>query len=101
MFFNSIEFAIFLPIVFCLYWLVFNKTLKAQNFLIFVSSYVFYGWWDWRFLFLIFASTVIDFYIALLIPMQKDKTHKKLLLFVSFFANLGLQIGRASCRGRV
>ena len=90
MFFNSIEFAIFLPIVFCLYWLVFNKTLKAQNFLIFVSSYVFYGWWDWRFLFLIFASTVIDFYIALLIPMQKDKTHKKLLLFVSFFANLGL-----------
>jgi alginate O-acetyltransferase complex protein AlgI len=50
MLFNSIEFAIFLPIVFVLYWFVTNHNLKLQNALIVASSFVFYGWWDWRFL---------------------------------------------------
>ncbi len=49
MLFNSIEFAIFLPIVFLLYWFVFQKNLKLQNLFIVVVSYIFYGWWDWRF----------------------------------------------------
>lgn len=47
MLFNSIEFAIFLPLVFLLYWLVFNRNLKKQNFFIVAVSYLFYGWWDW------------------------------------------------------
>jgi len=54
MIFNSIDFAIFLPIIFVLYWFVLNKNLRVQNALLLVASYVFYGWWDWRFLFLIF-----------------------------------------------
>jgi len=54
MLFNSIDFAIFLPIVFLFYWFVFGKNLKLQNLLIAISSYIFYGWWDWRFLSLIF-----------------------------------------------
>ena len=53
MLFNSIDFAIFLPIVFILYWFVAKNNLKFQNLLIVLASYVFYGWWDWRFLALI------------------------------------------------
>ena len=53
MLFNSIEFAIFLPIVFLLYWFVFNRNLKIQNLFVVIVSYLFYGWWDWRFLLLI------------------------------------------------
>ena len=64
MLFNSIDFAIFLPIVFLLYWFVAQKNLKLQNALIVVASYVFYGWWDWRFLSLIIFSTVVDYTIG-------------------------------------
>lgn len=53
MLFNSITFLIFLPIVFLLYWFVFGEKFKIQNIFIVVVSYIFYGWWDWRFLFLI------------------------------------------------
>ena len=48
MLFNSIEFALFLQIVFLLYWFVFNRNLKQQNLIIFVATYVFYGWWNWQ-----------------------------------------------------
>jgi len=70
MLFNSIEFLLFLPLVFILYWFVFNTNLKIQNLLILVSSYVFYSWWDYRFLFLILLSTIIDYIIGLNIPKQ-------------------------------
>ncbi len=65
MLFNSIDFALFLPIVFVFYWFVTNKNLKLQNFLIVLASYVFYGWWDWRFLSLILFSTVVDYLIGM------------------------------------
>ena len=64
MLFNSIDFAVFLPIVFILYWFVVNKNLKFQNLLIVVASYLFYGWWDWRFLSLVLFSTIVDYTIA-------------------------------------
>ena len=57
MLFNSIDFAIFLPIVFALYWFAFGKSRRGQNILLLVASYLFYGWWDWRFLGLILFST--------------------------------------------
>jgi D-alanyl-lipoteichoic acid acyltransferase DltB (MBOAT superfamily) len=53
MLFNSVEFLIFLPAVFILYWFIVNKNLRLQNSFLLVASYVFYGWWDWRFLFLL------------------------------------------------
>ena len=53
MLFNSIEFLIYLPVVFLLYWFVFNRKIKLQNLFIVIVSYLFYGWWDWRFLILI------------------------------------------------
>lgn len=89
MLFNSIDFALFLPIVFLLYWYVFQKNLKAQNFLIVLSSYLFYGWWDWRFLSLILFSTCLDFFIGRRLSIEKNKLKRKSLLFISIFVNLG------------
>jgi alginate O-acetyltransferase complex protein AlgI len=90
MLFNSIEFLLFLPIVFVLYWFVFNENLKVQNSLILISSYVFYGWWDYRFLSLIFLSTVVDYIIGLNIPKQDSDKKQKLLLWCSVLFNLSV-----------
>ena len=89
MLFNSIDFAIFLPIVFLLYWFVFNKNIKWQNFLIVVASYVFYGWWDWRFLSLILFSTVVDYSVGIGLKNQENPFKRKLLLWTSIIVNLG------------
>jgi alginate O-acetyltransferase complex protein AlgI len=90
MLFNSFEFLLFLPIVFILYWFVFNKNLKVQNSLILVSSYLFYGWWDYRFLTLIFFSTIVDYIIGLNIPKQNSEKNQKLLLWCSVLFNLSV-----------
>ena len=90
MLFNSIEFLLFLPIVFLLYWFVFDKKLNYQNLLILVSSYVFYGWWDYRFLSLILLSTIIDYFIGIGISNQVHSKNKKILLWCSIFFNLGV-----------
>lgn len=90
MLFNSIDFAIFLPVVFILYWFVFNKHIKAQNLFLVAASYFFYGFWDWRFLFLILFSTVVDFTIGKAINNNANKSQRKLLLSLSLIINLGL-----------
>ena len=90
MLFNSIDFTIFLPIVFILYWFVFNKSIKNQNVLIVLASYVFYGWWDWRFLTLILFSTVVDFTIGKLLYKETKTTNRKALLWTSIIINIGL-----------
>jgi len=89
MFFNSLDFAIFLPIVFLLYWFVTNKNLKLQNFLIVVASYFFYGWWDWRFLSLIVFSTIVDYLVGRALQKQDNTKKRKLLLWTSIMVNLG------------
>ncbi|QTE23050.1 MBOAT family O-acyltransferase [Polaribacter cellanae] len=89
MLFNSIEFLIFLPIVFLLYWFVFKK-LSIQNVLILIASYVFYGWWDWRFLSLIILSTVVDYILGLQLKKTTEKKQRKRLLIISLVFNLGL-----------
>lgn len=90
MLFNSIDFAVFLPVVFLAYWFVFNKNIKIQNFFLLVASYVFYGWWDWRFLFLILFSTVVDFLVGKGMSNEDNPTKRKVLLGISLFINLGL-----------
>ena len=87
MLFNSFEFFIFFPIVFILYWFAFNKNLKAQNIFILLSSYFFYGWWDWRFVFLLLFSTIIDYGFGLLI-YKKTGRQKSLFLWLSIANNL-------------
>ena len=89
MLFNSIEFAIFLPLTFLLYWFVFKKNLKVQNFFIIVVSYIFYGWWDWRFLSLIVFSSTVDFIVGLRLSETEDKLKRKILLITSILVNLG------------
>ena len=90
MLFNSIEFLLFLPVVFALYWFVFDKNLKYQNLLILVSSYVFYGLWDYRFLSLIFLSTIVDYFSGLNIPKQDSEKKQKLILWCSVLFNLSV-----------
>lgn len=91
MFFNSIDFAIFFPIVFVLYW-IFSKYLTARNALILVASYVFYGWWDWRFLFLIIISSIVDFYVGKTLYKTENKKKRKHLLLISLVVNLGFLV---------
>ena len=89
MLFNSIDFAVFLPIVFILYWFVTNKNLRLQNFLIVVASYFFYGWWDWRFLSLILFSTLVDYIVGFRLEIEERQFKRKLLLWTSILVNLG------------
>ena len=90
MIFNSIDFALFLPIVFTLYWFVLNRSLKLQNSLLAVASYIFYGWWDWRFLSLIFFSSLVDYFIGIGLESKKRNSTRKALLVISVCINIGL-----------
>lgn len=76
MVFNSVEFAIFLPVVFILYWFVFNKSVKIQNLFIVIVSYIFYGWWDWRFLFLIAFTSICSWASGLMIQKYRNQGMK-------------------------
>jgi len=89
MFFNSIDFAIFLPIVFALYWLLKKANIKVQNGLLVVASYFFYACWDWRFLALIIFSTIVDYLVGIGLSTQDNKGKRKFLLLVSVLVNLG------------
>jgi len=89
MFFNSIDFAIFLPIVFILYWFVTNKNLRLQNLLLLGASYIFYGWWDYRFLSLILFSSIVDYLIGRKLGVEENQNKRKGLLWISIIVNLG------------
>ena len=89
MLFNSLNFAIFFPIVFLLYWFVTNKSLKFQNILLLVSSYFFYACWDWRFLFLLVFSTLLDYFTGIKMADAQNKTVKKFWFWLSISINLG------------
>ena len=89
MLFNSLSFAIFLPIVYFLYWFVTSKSLKLQNILLLVSSYYFYACWDWRFLFLLMFSTVLDYYTGIKMSDAQNQNSKKFWFWLSVSINLG------------
>lgn len=91
MLFNSLDFAIFFPVVFVLYWLL-SKNLTQRNLLILASSYLFYGWWDWRFLFLIIISSIVDFAVGQYLHKTEDSKKRKRLLFISLLVNLGFLV---------
>ena len=90
MLFNSYEFALFLPVVFLLYWHIVNKNLHHQNLLIVGASYLFYGWWDWRFLALLVISSTVDYLIGKRLYSCNNRHHRKLLALCSLAVNLGL-----------
>ena len=89
MLFNSLGFALFLPIVFCLYWMLSKKELKWQNLLLLIASYFFYACWDWRFLFLLVFSTALDYFTGLQISNSENKTTRKFWFWSSIIINLG------------
>lgn len=89
MLFNSIQFAFFLPVVFIFYWFVANKSLKIQNILLLFASYFFYACWDWRFLFLLVFSTVLDYYTGIKMSDATSKANKRFWFWLSISVNLG------------
>ncbi len=97
MLFNSFEFAIFLPIVFLLYWFVFDYALSKckrqllwQNLFVVVASYIFYGWWDWRFLILIAITTLLSFLSGIGIEYAPTQRGKKAVMIANIIINLGI-----------
>lgn len=90
MLFNTVDFAIFLPIVFLLYWFVFNKGIQFQNLFLIVVSYFFYACWDWRFLGLIFISSFVDFIVGQQLSTTTNKKRRKGWLSISLITNLGM-----------
>ena len=89
MLFNSFSFALFFPIVFVLYWFVFNKKYTHQNYLLLFASYFFYANWDWRFMLLLLFSTILDYVSGLKIEAANSKTKMKIWLWLSIGINLG------------
>ena len=97
MLFNSFEYLIFLPIVFLLYWFVFDYALSKckhqlllQNFFVVVASYIFYGWWDWRFLILIAITTLLSFLSGIGIEYARNQRSKKAVMIANIVVNLGI-----------
>lgn len=91
MLFNSLSFLIFLPIAFAVYWILSKaRQLVFQNLWLLITSYVFYGWWDYRFLALIFASTVVDYWVGIRLGNSEHKRIRKRWLWLSVAFNLGL-----------
>ncbi|MDC8004531.1 MBOAT family protein [Aureisphaera galaxeae] len=90
MLFNSFDFGFFLVIVFAMYWIIGAKRRKAQNILLLVASYVFYGLWDWRFLGLIFMSSVVDYLAGRALRSTDNKNKRKLFLWSSILWNIGV-----------
>jgi len=89
MLFNSLNFALFLPVVFFLYWFASKGNLRLQNLLLLVSSYFFYACWDWRFMFLLIFSTLLDYFTGVKIYESANQKQKKFWLWLSVGVNLG------------
>lgn len=90
MLFNSLAFSVFLPLVFFIYWSFSRSKIKVQNLFLLFSSYLFYAWWDWRFLALIISSSIVDYFIGLKIFENYNKFQKKTYLIISVVFNLVL-----------
>jgi alginate O-acetyltransferase complex protein AlgI len=90
MLFNSFEFLVYLPLVFLLYWFVFNRNLKLQNLFVLAASYVFYGWWDWRFLLLIFFTSLCSYFSGIFIFNAEREWKKKAISAANIILNLGI-----------
>lgn len=93
MLFNSIEYLLFLPITFLLYWFAFRKSLRLQNLFIVVASYIFYCWWDWRFSILIAFTTLCSFFSGRLVDICDRKAAPKQRIKLITTANVVINLG--------
>ena len=92
MLFNSLNYAIFLPVVYLLYWFIFNRNITVRNIFLLTASYIFYAFWDWRFVSLIILSSFFDYFIGLGMKYNPDDRPKrrKMLLILSLVFNFGI-----------
>lgn len=90
MLFNSINYAIFLPIVFLIYWFVANKKIEHQNFFLLIASYFFYGFWNWRFLFLLIIVSLFNYIIGIKIERNETNRIRKIWLIAGVVINIGI-----------
>lgn len=91
--FSSVAFAIFLPIVFIFYWFITNKSLKIQNLFLLAASYIFYGWWDWRFLVLLFTVSLMNYFIGLKVTGDENDKSRLAWLRIDLIINIGVLYG--------
>ena len=84
MLFNSLNFALFLPVVFFLYWFATKGDIRLQNVLLLLASYFFYACWDWRFLFLLIFSTFLDYSTAIKMYNSETKKLEEILVLVKY-----------------
>ena len=95
MFFDTLIYLLFLTVVVAVYW---RLGWRRQNAFLLVASYFFYGWWDWRFLGLIFLSTVVDFLCAHYIESSTNESQRKVALAISVaLKNFSESYARAAC----
>jgi D-alanyl-lipoteichoic acid acyltransferase DltB (MBOAT superfamily) len=92
MLFNSLDFAIFLPIVFLIYWFAFKSNPGNQNRFLLLASYFFYGWWDWRFLLLLIFISLFNYFVGIRIDTNEIGKRRKLWLVTGLFVNIGVLI---------
>ena len=90
MLFNSLDFAIFLPIVFTLYWILGKDRIELQNGLLLISSFIFYGWWDWRFLGLMIISSSTDFLAGITLSRIITNKYQRVIVAISIIVNFGI-----------
>ena len=89
MLFNSINFLLFLPVVFAIYWYLNNRNFQLQNIFLLLASYFFYAFWNWHFLFLLIFSTALDYFTGIKMHNAKSVIHKKIWFWLSISINLG------------
>lgn len=89
MVFNSIPFVVFFVLFFFVYWVVWSKSVKAQNLLILLGSYIFYAWWDWRFLFLLIGTSVLNYFLGIGIYKSSNERYRAFLLWIGLLQGLG------------
>jgi D-alanyl-lipoteichoic acid acyltransferase DltB (MBOAT superfamily) len=89
MLFSSYVFLLFFPVIFFLYWFVFNKKLASQNILLLIASYIFYGWWSWKFIFLLLFSTLLDYAYGFGVA-SLNRPKAKFFLWLSVINNIGV-----------
>lgn len=90
MLFNSLDFAVFLPLVFLAYWAIPARRVGRRNALLLAASYVFYGWWDWRFLGLLAGSSAVDYAVGRALGRTAAPQRRRAWLGLSLLVNLGV-----------
>src|SRR5205807_3582704 len=85
--FNSLPFLVFLPLFMAAYW---STSGRARLWVMLIGSLVFYAWWDWRFVFLLLFSALVDYSLGILLENEKDAAMRRRLIVISIAINLGL-----------